>query len=246
MVADAEQTGEPLLVVRQVAAALADATPWTVPDQLCRAYQQAMAADSVVLSALPHTAQCHLIHATGPLALQGEEAQFTLGDGPTITASACGRPVLVPDLRTTTLPLSAHLAACLPAARTVLAVPVSLRQVDLGVITLYYTQPRTIGENAVGHAHCAAQLAVEPLIQARETLAADGDDWPMPAPWSTVHEAIGMISARLGCPAADALDLLRGHSFTTGYSLPHIAIKILTYFANADSQDDDPGQRAAT
>jgi GAF domain-containing protein len=209
-------------------------------------YREAMAADSVAFSLFPHTARWHLLHATDALALHGEEAQFTLGDGPTITASACARCVLVPDLRTATWPLSAHLAACLPPARTVLAVPVSLRQNALGVITIYYTQPQALGEREVKHAECAAQLAVEPLLRARESLTADGEDWPMPARWCTVHQAIGMISAKLDCPAADALDLLRGHSFTTGHSLPDIASKIMMNLENGADQNDDPGHGTAT
>jgi hypothetical protein len=36
-----------------------------------------------------------------------------------------------------------------------------------------------------------------------------------------------MMDATLGCPAADALDLLGGHSFTTGRSLPDIASNIV-------------------
>ncbi|MFD3580448.1 GAF domain-containing protein [Streptomyces sp. NPDC058644] len=241
MVGDAGQAGEPLLVVSEVAAALAGATPLELPQRLCEAYQQAMGADSVVLSLMPHTAHWHLVHATSPLARQGEETQFTLGDGPTITASACAHPVLVPDLRTSTWPLNTQFAEYLPTARTVLAIPVMLRARDLGVVTLYYTQPRTVTENEIEHAQCAAYLAVEPLLQARETLTADGKDWPgVCARWRTVHQAIGMVTARLDCPAIDALDLLRSYSFTTGRSLPDIATILMSDHRGPEDLDDDP------
>lgn len=245
MVDDAGQSGEPLLVVREVAAALAEAAPEELPRRLCEAYQLAMGADSVVLSLMPHTADWQLLHATGPLAGQGEESQFTLGNGPTITASACAHPVFVPDLRTSTWPLNTQLAEYLPTARTVLAIPVMLRAMHLGVITLYYTQSQAITENEIEHAQCAAYLAVEPLLHARETLTADGKDWPrMDARWSTVHQAVGMITARLDCTIADALDLLRGHSFTTGQSLPDIAARLMSGRHGPDDLDDDPDCRA--
>jgi hypothetical protein len=138
---EAEESGGRLSVVGQVAAAVCDVAPLEMPRRVCTAFRRAMGADSVALTLASHTDCWQLLHATGALAEHGEETQFAQGNGPTVTASAYRRPVLVADMRTSTWLVASQLAAHLPGVGTVLALPVSLRKIHLGVISLYYPQP---------------------------------------------------------------------------------------------------------
>jgi GAF domain-containing protein len=240
MDAEAEEPGGSQSVVDEVAAAICEAAPLELPGLLCLAFRRAMGADGVALTLASHTHHWELLHATGPVAEHGEEAQFALGDGPTITASACSRPVLVPDLRTSSWPLHTQLAASVPGVRTVLALPVSLRQVHFGAISLYYSRPQALSEREAEYAQCAAYLAVAPLTGAQEELSVTGDGWPTSTSWAPVRLAVGMISSLLGRPTADALDLLRAHSFTLGRPLQDVAAALLDAHRRRGDSNDDP------
>jgi hypothetical protein len=236
--AEREPAQEQPEAVRQIAATVAAAAPREMPARLCETFQQALDADGVTVSLLPHTERWQLLHATTPFALHGEEGQFTLGDGPTVTASADGRTVLVPDVQGDVWQLTAPLAERLPGVRTVLALPLGRHKAQLGVITLYFGHPHALAQNQVEYAQRAAQLAVAPFLRAQEAVLAEGDGiGPTPVePWTTVHQAVGMLAARLGCPVHDALDLLRARSFAQSQSLPEVAADLLN---GREGPDDD-------
>ncbi|MCT9081342.1 GAF and ANTAR domain-containing protein [Streptomyces fulvoviolaceus] len=230
--------------MRQVAATVAAAAPREMPARLCESFHRALGADGVTVSLLPHTERWQLLHATTEFALHGEEGQFTLGDGPTVAASAGGRTVLVPDVQGDVWQLTAPLAERLPGVRTVLALPLGRREVQLGVITVYFGRPHALAHEQVEYAQHAADLAVVPFLRAQEAVLAEGDGiGPAPVePWTTVHQAVGMLAARLDCPVHDALDLLRARSFARSQSLPEVAADLLN--GREDPADDvDPDGR---
>ncbi|WP_179382379.1 GAF and ANTAR domain-containing protein [Streptomyces sp. SA15] len=242
--AEREPAQEPPWAVRQVTAAVATAAPREMPARLCETFQQALGADGVTVSLLPHTERWQLLHATTPFALHGEEGQFTLGDGPTVTASADGRTVLVPDVQGDVWQLTAPLAERLPGVRTVLALPLARRNLQLGVITLYFARPHALAHEQVEYAQHAAQLAVAPFLRAQEAVLAEDDgNGPTPVePWTTVYQAVGVLAARLGCPVHDALDLLRARSFTQSQSLPEVAADLLNGREGPDDDEDSDGR----
>lgn len=242
--AEREQSQEPPWPVRQVAASVAAAAPRETPARLCETFQRALGADGATVSLLPHTERWQLLHATTPFALHGEEGQFTLGDGPTVTASADGRTVLVPDVQGDVWQLTAPLAQRLPGVRTVLALPLGQTKVPLGVITVYFGRPHALAPEQVAYAQRAAQLAVVPFIRAQEAVLAE-DDGLGPAlvePWTTVYQAVGMLAAQLGCPDHDALDLLRARSFTQSQSLPEVAADLLQALQGPEDHVDPDGK----
>ncbi|MFD9196298.1 GAF and ANTAR domain-containing protein [Streptomyces phaeochromogenes] len=227
--AEREQAQEQSWPVHQVAACVAAAAPRERPARLCETFQRALGADGATVSLQPHTERWQLLHATTEFALHSEEGQFTLGDGPTVTASADGRTVLVPDVQGDVWQLTAPLAQRLPGVRTVLAQPLGLRRAPLGVITVYFGRPHALAPEQVAYAQRAAQLAAVPFLQAQEAvLAEDNGIGPeLVESWTTVYRAAGMLAAQLGCPVHDALDLLRARSFTQSQSLPEAAADLL-------------------
>jgi hypothetical protein len=80
-----------------------------------------------------------MVAASDGGALQLEELQFTLGEGPCVDASRTGRPVLAPDLARTSSRRWPQFAAGADAAglRAVFAFPLQVGGIRLGVLDLY-------------------------------------------------------------------------------------------------------------
>lgn len=131
--------------------------------------------------------------ATTPLALHGEEGQFTLGDGPTVTASAEGRTVLVPDVLGEVWQLTAPLADRLPGVRTVLALPLGRRKHQLGVITLYFgarMRSRQSGSSTRGAPHSSRSCrSCRPRKPSWQKAMASGQRPSSRGPLSTARSA---------------------------------------------------------
>src|ERR1700752_4740447 len=65
----------------------------------CEVAAAVSGADGAWLTAMSDPGRRVLVHATGPLAAELEELQFTVGGGPCGDGFTAGMPVLVPDLR---------------------------------------------------------------------------------------------------------------------------------------------------
>lgn len=213
-----------------------------LPEAVCGAFLRTMGADGAALSVGAHTVHWQVLHACGPLAMPGEEAQYTLGAGPTMEASARRRPVLLPDLTADEWPLAGPLLEQLPRLRTVLALALDAPGLQLGVLTLYFDRTQALTGGEVESAQRAARMATAPLAQAY-TAALHRAGASVPAdPWLRVHQAIGRLAARTGCSVDDALALLRAHGFALGRPLPQVARQLL-YEGEGDSDEGDPDIR---
>lgn len=243
MVAQPEEAADPhLSLIRRVADAVATGPPRQLAKRVCGVFESALSADGASLCLQPHTEQALLLHATGSAAA-AEQAQFALGAGPTVTASAGQRLVLIEDLATAPWPHGNALHDQQPTIRSVLAVPLHVRQLHLGVLTLYAHRARAFTPLQAEYAQCAALLTVVPLTLALDPLL---DDWenstPEAAkPWQTVHQATGRLCERLACSPSDALDLLRARSFADGLPLHDVAARCLSRHHEADDPDT-PGK----
>jgi len=105
-----------------------------------------------------------VICATDDLALQIEDLQLTLGEGPCVDAIGGGGPVLVPDLddRRHLAPerWPAFLAAVAAAGvRAVFAFPLRIGVISLGAMDLYRRSSGPLGAPQLGAALLAAEAA---------------------------------------------------------------------------------------
>jgi len=201
-------------------------------EHACAAAISATGADSaavtVTLSAIPR----ETVYASDRLASDLEDLTLTLGEGPSVDASA-GGPTVVADL--TTPACLARWPAFAPAAvqagvRAVFALPLQVGAIRLGVLDLYRARAGDLDREQLADALVLADTACALLLDAAQP---DGPhpnghrpEQASPA-HPEVHQATGMIIAQLGVTAAVALTRLRAHAYAHDRRLRDVAADVV-------------------
>src|SRR3954447_12277297 len=143
------------------------------PDSLVRLCARTLAASGVGLALMTDDGPAGTVAVSDGGALQLEELQFTLGEGPCVDASRTGRPVLVPDLAATSPGIWPQFGAGADAAglRAVFALPLQVGGIRLGVLDLYRRSAGALSReelaDALSFADAATQLLLD--LQAQDT-----------------------------------------------------------------------------
>ncbi|MFF3488353.1 GAF domain-containing protein [Streptomyces sp. NPDC002701] len=225
-----------LSAAQTVADAAARAAPGELPRMLCLSVRDVLAVDGAALSLFTDTPSRQLLCASDATALRLEEIQFTVAEGPCISAASEGVAVVGGGLRqhVTRWPFfGATVVAELPEVGAVHAFPLRVADQTLGCMELY-----TRGEDALDGPtlRACAQVAdavVRALLPARTALF---DDCAFPqwqpvdvvrAHWSSTHLAVGVVAARSGMSIAGALATMRAEAFSSGRTLAEITAAVL-------------------
>lgn len=174
--------------------------------------------------------------------LQVEDLQFTVGEGPCLTAHAERAPVLLPDLRETwSTAWSTYPRAALElGVRAVFAFPLQLGDVRLGVLDVYRETPGALTARALSLATTFAEVTFLDLLDDMvETEDPDELVDSVAANRYEIFQAQGMVMVQLGVSATDALLRLRAHAFATGLPLAQIARDVIARRTAIGGQDDD-------
>lgn len=173
----------------------------------------------------------------GPLALAGasaaavDELQFSLGEGPSISADRSTSPVLEPDL--------AHASALWPAfapaalelgIAAAFAFPLRVGTVHLGVLTLYRASPGDLDSVDLADAMAIARITTHLLLELERNLppgALPGRLEDVLDQRASVHQATGMIAAQLGSDVATALSRLRAFAWSRDLSVADVAAQVI-------------------
>ena len=208
--------------------------PELLPERLAWACAQVLPVDGAGISLFFAADRRLPLGASGRSAAAAERLQFTLGEGPCLSAHAAGRPVLADE---TTI------AARWPVfyedlvARTPVRGIISLPLVDdlqqgFGALDLYLVPPRDITAVDLTDAVEVARAVVAVFLAAsRPSCSSDGPAWldaPTAAQRSLVWQAMGFVNAGLGVTSQDALALLRAHAYSLGRDLDDLAARVLT------------------
>jgi ANTAR domain len=166
-----------------------------------------------------------------------EEAEFTLGQGPSTEAIDAGAPVLVPDLSQA----AARWPAFTPAAmdlgvQAVFALPLRIGAISVGVLLAHRDTPGPLQAGQLADALALADAVTVLLLhrapaEPGRTVA----EWSQPRPgWASpathrpeVHQATGMISVQLGVSLAEALVRLRAHAYANDQPLSEVAANVV-------------------
>jgi hypothetical protein len=212
----------------------------------------ARAHETVVSSEIACDACVHLVEASGAgLTLMNgagrgesryttnaeavliEEAQFTLGEGPSLDAFSSAMPVLVPDLDAA--PNHERWPVFTPAAvragvRAIFVFPLRTGAARLGVLVLHRTTPGVLTPDQVANALVSTDvilaLLLDELIQVRPDPTQRLDE-VVRLSQAEVHQATGMVSVQLGVPMEEALVRLRAHAFAHDRSIADVAREVV-------------------
>jgi hypothetical protein len=184
-----------------------------------------------------------LLYANGPLAFELEDLALTLGEGPTVDATA-GTVTLVGDLLTAEplarWPLFAPAAAA-AGVRAVFALPMLIGAIHLGVLDLYRRRPGDLDREQLADALALAETACAFLLDPQEHgCGYPGERGPELAgsQHPEVHQATGMITVQLGVTAAVALIRLRAYAYAHERRLRDVAADVVARRIRFEVDDD--------
>ncbi|WP_320782098.1 GAF and ANTAR domain-containing protein [Streptomyces sp. CRN 30] len=160
-----------------------------------------------------------------------DDLQFTLGEGPVWDALRTGRTVTVPDLREVPAarwPVLVPAAGRL-AARSVIAAPLCLGVVTVGVLTGYRAAAGPFPAGQVDRFDLFSHVALDLLLHTPLASLATGNPpvAGLDLHRAEVHQAAGVLSVRLDLPVDQALLRLRTHAWRHDRPLLEVARAIV-------------------
>lgn len=215
-----------------------------LPDNLVRLCARTLPVSGAGLALMTDDGPAGTVAASDGGALQLEELQFTLGQGPCVDASRTGRPVLTPELAGAYRRWPQFAAGADAAGlRAVFAFPLQVGGIRLGVLDLYRDTAGHLSGDDLTDALSFADAATELLLdlQARDT--AQGSSPPHPLAVlddrAEVHQATGVVSVRAGVSLAQALALLRARAYAEERPIGELARDVLDGVVELRQNDQD-------
>jgi hypothetical protein len=176
----------------------------------------------------------HLMRATDEVSEQLAELQLTLGEGPSVDASASGGPVLASDLAAGEYgrrwPAFAP-AACQAGAGAIFAFPLRIGAIRAGVMGLYRERPGPLNTAQLGDALTFADTATLLLLDSQDPAAGSatvgsgpgGQPAHLTLHRAEIDQATGMLTEQLGVGIAEAFIRLRGYAYAHDRRLADLA-----------------------
>jgi hypothetical protein len=212
-----------------------------LPTSLAAACVRSLPVSGVGLALMTDDGPAGIIAATDGAAMELEELQFTLGEGPCVDASQTGRPVLQPDLaRTAPLRWPAFAGGALEAGvRALFAFPLRVGAIRVGVLDLYRDRAGPLSTDELAEALSFADAATLLLLHEQASTAASSAV-PVLDDRAEVHQATGVVSVQAAVGLAEALVLLRARAFADQRPLGDLARDVLTGTVSF-RKDDETG-----
>ncbi len=200
--------------------------------QLCDVCREVLAVSGAALTVTAHGVPPGLLCCSDATAAGIEDLQATLGEGPSVDARHLGVPVGEPDLAA---PRQARWSAFLePAvaggAAAIFAFPLRIGGVQVGVLTLYQRRRGALTEQQHSGALLVAEVLTETIlaIQAQAPPGVVADTLRGLADHGAeVHQAAGMVAARLRTTVGEALVVLRARAYGEERTLAETAREVV-------------------
>lgn len=212
-------------------------TSYATPLQLCCACVDELPVDRAAIVVSTGTGPV-LAAASDPDAARVEHEQITLGVGPAADVVDRAGPVLVPDLARETAVRWPALASAAALGGALVALPLQLGAIRLGVLDLYRARTGSLEPAELGDALGVAELVTTTLLLSSAGYlgtsagAGDGAAWPPGTEdgpdYREVHQATGMVSVQLASSAAEAYVRLRARAFAEGRPVVELARDVVS------------------
>ena len=219
---------------------MTESGPADVIRRLCVACVDLLDVSGAGVSLMTDGAGGGIVAASGDLAFQVEEWQFSLGEGPCKDAYHGGRPIIVGDVagdrsgRVAYWPVFADLIRQ-AGIKAIFAFPLQVTGATVGVLDLFRDLPGLLSSEQVGVASAFADLAGTLLPSVLSGHAEGiGDD---PGYRLEVHQATGMVSGQLGVSVSEALLRLRARAFGDGRTVSELAADVIARLVRFDKED---------
>jgi hypothetical protein len=204
----------------------------------CRAAVAAVDVTGAWLSAARGAEAGHLMRVTDTVSEQLAELQLTLGEGPSLDASAFGGPVLASDLGAaeTAGRWPVFAAAALQAgAAAIFVFPLRIGAIRAGVMGLYRDRPGPLSAFQLGDALTFADTATMLLLDAQDQAAGSpaaatgpgGQPAGLALHRAEIDQATGILTEQLGTGIADAFARLRAYAYINDLPLTDVARDIV-------------------
>jgi hypothetical protein len=203
-----------------------------MPASLVNMCARALQVSGVGLALMTDDGPAGTVAATDSSALELEELQFSLGEGPCVDASVSGRPVLQPDLGRTARQRWPVFAAGAEDAglAAVFAFPLRVGGIRVGVLDLYRTTAGVLSDDELADALCFADAATALLLHLQAQDAGVGlplDSLTVLDDRAEVHQATGVVSVQAVVGLQDALLLLRARAYADQRPIGKLAHDVL-------------------
>jgi ANTAR domain len=201
----------------------------------CAAVVPAVQVTGAWLSAARDAQAGHLMHVTDEVSERLAELQLTLGEGPSLDASAFGGPALASDLANgesgSRWPAFTP-AACRAGAAAVFTFPLAVGAIRAGVLGLYRDRPGPLSGFQLGDALVFADTATMLLLDAQDPAGGPGAGLGgQPAGLAShraeIDQATGMLTEQLGVSITGAFARLRAYAYASDRGLADVARDIV-------------------
>jgi hypothetical protein len=192
-------------------------TPWL--RRLCRAAARHLPASGVGVCVVSDDGLPRPLAASDRVAEELDELQFVLGEGPCVDACTSRRPVLEPDLGSTTRWPGYARAALDRDVGAVFAFPLQVGAARLGALDVYRSRSGSLGRESVADASSFAELAVGALLAGQDAAGHGAVEPELEHALENglqIYQAQGMIMVDLGISLPEAMSRLRAYAFAHG------------------------------
>ncbi|MFJ8160357.1 ANTAR domain-containing protein [Streptomyces sp. NPDC096136] len=231
-----------IAVVREIATGLTGVPAEGVPARLCHALLNLLPVTGLALNLTAEGIYTTTLCATDATATRLADIQFTLGEGPGVRAAEVFAPVLAPDLAGDGRRWPLFVPQALQTgARAMYSVPLGNSTVVIGTLDLYRDTAGRLAPADLAAAVLAADATTAILAGLDHGRASDEGvaSWLHGAEegHNEVYQAAGMLMARLGVKADEALLLLRARAFREGRTATEVARDVVHRRIDFDEND---------
>lgn len=217
-----------------IEAALASGDDEAAVVGVCAACADLLPADGTAVTVMTSDVQRQTIYASDDVIAAVEQAQYSLGEGPSLSAFTHGRPRLVPSVAAPSTaarwPMLVGEISELPVG-SLFCFPLRFGVINVGVVAFYRRSAGSLTPAEVALVLTCMELTAVALLELREGdasqfllgrwLAVDG------LSRRQVHQATGMLMGQFGVSAEAAFARLRGHAYAQEQDIEHVATDIV-------------------
>jgi hypothetical protein len=223
--------------------------PELLPERLAHACAQVLPVDGAGISLFFSADRRVPLGASGPVAAEAERLQFTLGEGPCLTAHAETAPVVADEATIATRwPGYYDALVTTTPIRGVVSLPLRDELQGIGALDLYLVPPREVGSLGLHDVLTISTevtrcLSIQDQVMRVAGMEPAWLDAPAAERRSTVWQAIGVLNAALHIDSPTALALLRARAYARGSTVDELAQLILSQDLPAGDLALDPDNR---